>query len=232
MLKTKVFLVIDSDFFKRKKVIDSIKKDLVKIKDPSLNTQVFYSKDIDLNNLKQALFSFSFDREKIVFFKGAQDLSKEIREFIHLNLKKIVNNNYLIFELEKDYLTLKQDKRFLADKLYGYLFKHASVYGRKNYSPESISISSLMSMVRKNKLNESIYALEDIFAQGRTKKDLKNVLGMQILGALTREFSYVRAPAEKERCFNLIWNTERALKEGSLEARLALELLITKLLLR
>jgi len=227
MLKDRVFVVIGSDFLNRKRAIDNIKTKLLKKRELALNTQVLYAREIDLISLRELLFSFSFDGDRIIIFKEAQNLSKQVKDFIYKNLKSIIGNNYLIFDIERDYASLKKDKSFLKDRFFSYLFRYAYLLKLSSFK-EDISIQKFLVMVRKNRVAQAIYILEKIFDIGSKKKEF---LGIQILGALTREFSYIKNPLEKERYFNLIWETDRALKEGRVEPRLALELLVTKILL-
>lgn len=227
MQEKRLFLVIGTDFINRKRAVDSIKIRLLKKKDSFLNTHVYYSKDIDLNNLKDIVFSFSFTGSRVIILKGAQDLSREVKDFIYNNIKSIVANNYLIFELEKDSTALKNDRQFAKDKFFSYLMTRAYLFKISSFE-EDVSIRRLMGMVRRNRLPESLYALERIFEKGGKGRDF---LGIQILGALNREFSYFRNPLKKRKYFNLIWETERALKEGKVDQKIALQLLITKLLL-
>ena len=226
-MKTRLFFVIGAEFSHRKRAIDGIKARLLKKKESSLNTRVFYAKEINLSNLRDVLFSFSFDRDKVIIFKESQNLDVKVKDFIYSNIKNILDANYLIFELEKDFFYVKNDRRFNKDKFFSFLLNNASLY-RMNSFNEDISIKKLLSFIRKNNLNESLYILEKIFSSSQKAKDF---VGMQILGALTREFSYTNNPLKRQKCFDLIWGADRALKQGRLGQKAAIQLLITKLLL-
>jgi len=67
--------------------------------------------------------------------------------------------------------------------------------------------------------------LDNMFAGGTKDK----LLGPQILGILVKRCSYLRDPAQRQRCLKYLWQADRALKEKGLDARLALETLLVKL---
>jgi len=226
-MRKKVFIVIGLDFTSRKLAVDNLKKRLIP-QYSCLNFQVYYSRDVDFGNLRRSFSSFSFEKERIVVFKESEFLSKEIKDFLYDSMKDIIKSNYLIFELEKNYFFLKKEKQFMRDKFFSYLLKNACLIKITSFTG-STSISKLMDMIRNNKLQDALYALESVFDNAGKNKDF---IGMQILGAITRGFAYVRNPTEKARCFNLIWDTERILKNRKIEDRAALQILITKLLLK
>ena len=226
-MKTRLFFVIGAEFSHRKRAIDGVKARLLKKKESSLNTYTFYAKEINLNSLKDALLSFSFEGDKVVVFKDSQNLDAKVKEFIYDNIKSILDINYLIFEVEKDFFYVKNDRRFNKDKFFNFLINNATLYKINSFT-EDISIKKFLFFIRKNNLQESLYILEKIFSSGAKANDFT---GMQILGALTREFSYLNDLPKRQKCFNLIWNADRALKQGRLNQKAAIQLLVTKLLI-
>ena len=228
MLKKKVFIVAGSDFTRRKSAVDSLKKRLIPHKSSCLNFQVYYSRDIELDKLRGLLLSFSLEKERIVVFKESSFLGKGAKDFLYKNISSIVKNNYLIFEFEENYFFLSRDKHFTNDRFFGYIFKNAFLIRTSSFV-NGVSIRNLMDAIRKNRLRDSLYILESIF--NNAGKD-RSFIGMQILGAITKSFSYMRNPVERKRCFNLIWEAERILKGGKIEDKATLQILITKLLLR
>ncbi len=227
MLKNKVFLIVGEDFSSRKHAIESIKKKLARGRPSVFQVSTIYSDQTDLNGIKELLFTSSFGGERIVIFKDITSLDKEIKDFLYKNLNTVVSSNYLIMEIEFSPDQIYRDKRFTADKLLGYLLKYARIIRIRSF-PESVSIKKLIFSLRDRKLDRSLYILEKIFSDTGVRTD---ALAMMVLGSLSREFSRLRLPVEKERCFLLLWDTERALKEGRVPPKLALELLITKLIL-
>jgi len=228
MLRKRVFIVIGLDFVSRKSAIDSLKKRLLPLNNSCLSTQVYYGRDIDFDKLRSLFLSFSFEKERIVVFKESSFLSKEVKDFLHKNIKDIIKNNYLIFELEKNYFFLKKDKRFINDRFFNYIFKYASLIKIASFTSDT-SIRKLMDTIRNNRLQDALYALESVFDNAGKNKGF---IGMQILGAITTNYSYIHNPTERKRCFNLIWDTERMLKNRKIEDKTALQLLITKLLMK
>ncbi|OPX29074.1 MAG: hypothetical protein B1H08_04695 [Candidatus Omnitrophica bacterium 4484_171] len=228
MLRKRVFIVIGLDFASRKSAIDSLKKRLIPQKSSCLNHQVYYGRDIDFDKLRSLFLSFSFEKERIVVFKEPGLLSKEVKDFLYNNIKDIIKNNYLIFEFEKDYFFFKKDKQFINDRLFGYILKYASLIKIASFR-SNVSIRKLMDTITNNRLQDALYVLESVFDNAGKNKGF---IGMQILGAITRKFSYTHNPIERKRCFDLIWDTERMLKGRKIEDKTALQILITKLLLR
>ncbi|MFH1767599.1 MAG: hypothetical protein ABH858_00375 [Candidatus Omnitrophota bacterium] len=226
MFKKRVFFVVSADSINRRRTVENITIKILNKKDSSLNTHVFYGKDAHLDKVKELVLSFSFGRDKVIIFKQADTLPEDLKAFLRDNIKDMVSNNYFIFEIERDYFEFQGDKRLAKDKLFELLSKEAHVFRISSFS-EQASIKKLLLMIRRKRLPEALSVLEDIFDQETKKEDF---LGVQILGALTRQFSYMDNSLEKERCFNLIWQSERIIKEGRVEQKVALQLLITKLL--
>ena len=225
MSANKLFLITGSDFTNRKRALEGILSRVGEVKNVALKTQTLFSKDIELESLKNILFSFSFTGERIIVFKAALGLRKPIKDFLYKNLKKILDTNVLVFEIEKDFDSLKRDKSFSSDLFFRSLSKQARMFKISSFH-ELASIGAFLYALRQNKINESIYLLHTCFKASPYKESVS----MQIIGALTREYSRLGDPIKKEKCFDLIWETERSLKTGKSDSELALELLITKLL--
>jgi len=223
----RIFIVVGLDFASRKLAIDNLKKRLIP-QNSCLSFQSYYGRDIDLNKLRSFFLNLSFDKERIVVFKESSLLSKEVKDFLYKNVKEIIKNNYLIFEFEENYFFLKRNKRFIEDKFFGHILRYASLIKIASFTGD-VSIRKLMDTIKSNKLQDALYVLESVFDNAGKNKDF---VGMQVLGAITKSFSYMHNAAEKKRCFNLIWDTERILKNRKIESKTALQILITKLLLR
>jgi len=224
-LRESIYFVIGSDFINRKRAVENIKSKIVNARDSRLNTHTYYSSEIDIDSLRNLLFSFSLYGRNVLIFKEAQKLSPRIKDFLYNNVQKTISNNYFIFELEKDYGYLKQDVKFIKDKFFGFLLKKASLFkvGAPQYE---LFLKDLMKAIRSSRLADAICVLDNIFAAAGSRQGL---LGMQILGALSRDSAYLANSEEKRKRFNFIWHTERQLKGGKTPPRLALELLIVRL---
>ncbi len=228
MFKESIFFVVGLDFNGRKRAIDNIKAKLLTKGISSFNIHIYYSKEIDLNKLMSLVFSVPMGEKRVIVFKNAHELRKDVKELFINRIKEIVRYNYLIFDIEKDASALREDRLFVNDKFFRYFVGRSTLLRISSFTPD-ISIRKLTYSIRKHSLEDSLYTLENIFSNTNKNKD---IVGMQIMGAITRSFSYVNSPLEKRRCFELIGETERLLKERRVDSKTALELLITKLILR
>ncbi len=228
MFKESIFFVVGLDFSGRKRAIDNIKEKLLTKDISPFNIHIYYSKEVDLNKLMSIVFSVPMVGKRMIVFKNAHELKKDIKELFMKRIKEIVRYNYLIFDIEKDTSALREDRLFVNDKFFRYFVRRSTVLRISSFTP-GISIRKLTSSIRKNSLEDSLYILENIFSNTDKNRD---IVGMQIMGAITRSFSYVNNTLEKRRCFELIGETERLLKEKRIDSKTALELLITKLILR
>lgn len=222
-IRERILLILGANFLQRQQAIKSIKKRILKEKPLSLNTLTFYSKEIDIGNLEEELFTVSFDKQKIIIFKDFCDLAPSARRFLLTNLKKIVASNYLIFETNRDYYQLQKDREFISDKFFIFILKKATLV-KVNSFKKKISIEDFMISIGKNDLASSLYILENLFEGGGKDK----VLGPQIIGILAKKFSYLTG-ATKKRYFEHLWEADRAIKEKGLSSRLVLETLLVKL---
>jgi hypothetical protein len=218
----KVFLIAGSGFFQRKQAIDNIKKKILLRKQAPLNVLTFYSKEIDIKDLQEKILTFSFDKDKIIIFKDAYRLSRVVKDFLFDNFEKIISNNYMILEIEKDYFQLRKDKKISGDKFFNHIFKEGVSF-RVSSQQKEVSLEDFKRSIRKKDLSSSLYFLERLFKDGNSRE-----LGPLILGILVREFSYFKQSDIKEKCFSYLWDTDRAIKERGIETQLAIELLIVK----
>lgn len=229
-IRARVFLVSGNSFLQRRRAIENIKKRILKGRDTSLNTLIFYGKEADPKDLGERLFTVSFDREKIAVFKNFHNLSSAVSRFLFDNLKRILAGNYLIFETDKDYYQLQKDKRFSKDAFFTSVLKKAAVF-RVSSTKKKATMDDFMASLRKNDLAASVYILESLFSG--TSQD--KILGPQIIGILTRKLSFLPAQGkknstEKEKYFQYLWQADRAIKEKGLDPRLVIESLLVKVL--
>ena len=180
-------------------------------------------------------FTTSFGKERIAVFKNSQDLPLPASKFLFDNLKRILSNNYLIFETDKDYYQFQKDKRFTNDEFFVSVLKKAALF-RVVSTKRKATIEDFIASLRKNDLATSVYILEKLFAGGSKDK----ILGPQIIGILVRKFSSLSAqggsasggknPTEKDRYFKYLWEADRAIKEKGLDSRLVIESLLARVL--
>ncbi|MCD6583404.1 MAG: hypothetical protein J7K71_01825 [Candidatus Omnitrophica bacterium] len=223
-MEGKIFCVIGLDFEHRQRAIEKIKEGILKKECVSLNTVIFYCKDLNLQELKNTLYTFPLEKKRVVIFKGAEYLSKEVRLFFLKKLKDLISLNYLIFEIEKDHAQFIHDRKVRENSFFSYLLKKC-VLRRIISIQEDHSLNKLISLIRRNKPAQAFYTLEKMFLQSKKSENLAT----QILGALTREFSYLPNFYQKSKYFQLFWEADRLIKEKGISPKLALEILLAKL---
>jgi len=224
-IRERVFLISGTDFLQRQRAIENIKKRILKGKAAFLSVSTFYGKEVNPKDLGEKLFTTSFGKERIAVFKNIQDLPSAVRKFLFENLKKILANNYLIFETDKDYYNFQRDKKFINDKFFVSVLKKAALF-RVVSTREKATIEDFMASLRKNDLATSVYIFEKLFAGGLKDK----MLGPQIIGILVKKFSFLENPTEKDRCFKYLWEADRAIKEKGMDSRLVIESLLARVL--
>lgn len=220
----RVFIVSGTDFFQRKLALDNIKKRLMPQKSGGLNILTFYSREIDIKVFQEKIFTFSFDREKIIVLKNADDLSRETKEFILENYKEIISANFIILEMDRDYWTLQRDKKIANDKFFSFIFKNA-VSTNSGTAAKEVSWDDFKRGIRSRDLNSSMYCLERLF-----EKNNEREIGPLILGILVREVACLRDFADREKKLSYLWEADRQIKEKGIDTKLAIEVLLTKLL--
>lgn len=226
-VRERVFFICGPDSFGHQRALESIKKRILRDRPASLNVLTLYAKSLDLKTLSCRLLNTSFDKEKIIIFKGFHDFSSEARKVIVANLKKIIPGNYLIFETDKDYHELRKNKRFMSDKLFNFILSRAAGF-QAAQKRRPASLVDFADSVKRKDLKKALYILEELFESGVNSK----TLGPQILGFLVNRCSYLPASGRKEICFDYLWEADRAIKEKGLNGRLVIETLLAKLLLQ
>ena len=224
-IRERVFLIVGTDFSQRQRVIENIKKRILKEKASSFNNLIVYSKEANAKDLGEKLFTTSFGKNKIIIFKNVDDLPVEIRKFLFTNLDRILSNNYLIFETDKDYYQFQKNKKFVNDDFFVSVLKKATLSKVASIKGK-VTIEDFMASLRKNNLSESVYITEKLFAGG--SKD--RILGPQIIGILVSKISFLKDPAKKDKYFKYLWEADRAIKEKGLDSRLVIESLLAKVL--
>jgi len=223
-LRDKVFFISGADFFQRQRVIENIKKRILKTSNTPVNNIIFYSKEIDIKDLAKKIFTVSFGKNRIAVFKNCLDLKSAAKDFILNNFKKILSTNYIIFETDKEYSRLQRDRKLISDKFFSNILKKASLI-RVSSPRRKLAIEDFMYSIRKNDLSLSLHVLESLFQSDAKER----MLGPQIIGILVKKFSYLKGSPDKDRCFKYLWEADRAIKEKGVPTRLVIETLLVKL---
>ena len=222
-INTRVFFVCGSDFAGRRLIIENIKKKTLAAGQTSLNILNFYPKEINIKDLQEKVLLSSFDEKRMLIFKDVYNLSKEVKDFLYDNLEKIISNNYIIFEAESDAL---KSKKVSADKFFNFIANSAVCY-KTSLSAPAPSFDDFKKSIRQNNIAQAIYVLAKLY-EARSSDGEKKALGLQLLGILISEFSYLKNDILRKKYFNYLWEADRAIKERGFDPRFAIELFLSK----
>ena len=223
-LKNRIFLICGQDFANRRLIIENIKKAILQKAPGSLNTLIFYAKEIDIKDLQEKILLISFDKNKILIFKDVENIPKAIKDFLLNNITKILSNNYVLFETEKDYFA--NDRRIAQDKFLNFVFSNSTVFkaGKQAYQ---VSFGDFINSVRSGDLSQALYVLARLF-EARVNDSEKKALGLQLFGVLVSEVSYLKDRDQRRKYLRYLLKTDRMIKEKGMEPRLAIELFLSK----
>ncbi|MCP4652857.1 MAG: hypothetical protein GY858_05685 [Candidatus Omnitrophica bacterium] len=224
-VRERLFLVAGTNFTQRKLAIDNIKKKILKGKDASFNIFTFYGKEVSLKSLQEKIFTFSFDKERAVVFKNADLLPKEIKGFLFQDIKRVLLTTHVILEIEKDYSAFAKEKKTTSNEFFSFALKNACIF-KIGSMRVAATIDDFRMSLRRNDLQSALYSLDGLFNNRNQGRDL----GPLILGILVSKISYLYESKNKNRYFKYLWQADRAIKEKGIEARLAIEVLLVKLL--
>ncbi len=220
---TRVFFVSGSDFAGRRLIIENIKKKTLATGQTPLNILNFYSKEINIKDLQEKVLLSSFDKNKMLIFKDVYNLSKEVKDFLFNNLGKIISNNYVVFEAESDSL---KGKKISTDKFFNFIANSATCY-KTSLSEPALSFDDFKKSIRQNNAAQAIYVLAKLY-EAKSSDNEKKALGLQLLGILVSEFSYLKNDILRKKYFNYLWEADRAIKERGFDPRFAIELFLSK----
>jgi hypothetical protein len=223
-IKSKIFLICGTNYSGLKNAVESLKKRISGVDSGPLNSIVFYSKEIKVVDLGEALLLVSFSKNRIVIFKEFDQLSPDCRKFIFENFNKIIEGNYLVFQTGRDYYRLQKDKKFTCDDLFSLLIKEAQLI-RVGFDKSPPSVEDFIINARKHDLATCLYCVESLFKDNNKAK----VLGPQLMGILISQISYHKGSDRKSEDFNHLWEADRSIKEKGVDPRLAIETLLVKL---
>ena len=227
MVNTRLFCVIGISFSDRSQAIEKIKDSILKNKNRSLNTATLYCRGLAPQTLKEAVYSYSFDGDKIIVLKEADHLSTPAKQFLLQEFETIISSCYIIFEIDKNYADFVRDKKVQTDTFFQTILKKSLL--KKVYSfKDEISMGSLVYALRKSNIAAALHSLERLFLEGKHSSSV----GLHVLGVLVSEFSSPRYQNEKAKYLKLIWETDRLIKDKGIEPKVALGTLVAKLLKR
>ena len=129
----------------------------------------------------------------------AINLPKEVKDFLYDNLEKIISNNYIIFEAESDAL---KSKKVSADKFFNFIANSAVCY-KTSLSAPAPSFDDFKKSIRQNNIAQAIYVLAKLY-EARSSDGEKKALGLQLLGILISEFSYLKNDILRKKYFSLL----------------------------
>lgn len=222
--KVKPHLICGGSPHQRRRSINNVKKEIFKSRGIVLRAITLYGADINLQSFKDLIFTFSFQKKKIILIKDFTSLAKPVRKFIFDNFTKILKNNYLIFDSDSPYSKLQKNKKMLTDDFFNYLFKESII---RQFRPEPLEVNfdDFRKKLYKNDLDSCLFILEELLS----KKGNNKLLATQILGLITSKFSYLHESQKRKEAFSQLWQTDRALKQSNIDVRLLLERLLIKL---
>jgi hypothetical protein len=223
-LKEKIFLICGQDYPQRRLIIENIKKKILPIATGSLNLNIFYAKEIDIKDLQEKILLIPFDQKKILVFKDIENIPKVIKDFLLANITKILSNNYILFETEKNYFA--NDKRIAQDKFLNFIFSNSTVFKAGKYVYQT-SFNDFINSVRSGNPALALYVLSKLF-ESRVSDAEKKALGLQLFGVLVSEVSYLKDKSLREKYLKQLLKTDRMIKEKGMEPRFAIELFLSK----
>ncbi|MCF7873623.1 MAG: hypothetical protein K9L84_02675 [Candidatus Omnitrophica bacterium] len=222
--KSKAYLVSGGKPFQRRKIINNIKRDIFKNEGSALRAVTLYAGDLNLDSFKDLVFTLSFQKKKVILIKNFISLAKPAREFLFANIQKIFDYNYIIFESEIPYFSLKKKKKIISDVFFSYVLEKSIRHEGKVY-PAELSIDDFRKQLYRNDLKSCLFILEELLGS----KTKGKAVATQILGLVTAKFSYINSSRKKEKAFDQLWQADRALKQSNTDIRLLMERLLIKL---
>ena len=221
----KIFYVVGNDPLSRKDSVDKLCAGILSEKSKSINIVNLYCDQIEMPKLKEVLLTFSFDGAKIVIFKNVDKLKTPIKKVLDDDFDKIIDVNYIIVEIDKDYAELNRDKKLLADLFFKKVFTLGKGFKASASKDISVSLDDFKQSLRGNDWGRSLFVLDKLFDETGKSYDI----GPQILGILNYKFAYSKNREKKKQYFSYLWEADRAIKEKGLNSRLVVERLIVKL---
>lgn len=217
-IKAKVFLFAGDKAIQRETSISELKKKIFP-SGKACSVFIYHCDNLTLNILQEEVFTFAFDQEKLLIFKGIENLTEELSAFFKENLIKMAGMSYLVFESDYDVNALRNEK----NDFFGLLLRDAAVINASS-GVRSVTVDDFTFCLRRNDLAGAIYAVNKLFDEEG------NFLGPLIIGILNGRAAYISDKVEKVRMLDLIWEADRAIKEKGIDARLVVEILLIKIL--
>jgi hypothetical protein len=222
--KQKIFVVYGSNFSKINQAIEGIRK-RVNVEPSVFNSCAIYSKEAEVIDLSKVLLSGNFSGKKIIVFRDFDFLNKDCREFLFENIAPVISENYLIFQTEKDYYLLRNNKKFTSDNFFGFLNNNSTIISA-GFDKRALSVEDFIACLRRRNLVEALYCVESLFKDNSKAKSL----GPQLMGILISQTAYQKDLSRKSADFRHLWQADRLMKEAGADPRLVIQTLLVKLL--
>jgi len=211
MVASHNFLLIGEDEISKDRKIETIKKSLFKDRTEEFNLSVFYSKELTLARLKEAISRLPcFSAKRLIIIKDILHLSPALKTYLVSYLKSPYKHVIVILE-------------------------SPSISGKDTFMT---SIMPLVQVFRfKTQRQANVFDLGKMIIQGKTTMALKTLSGLldeekkpvRILGGLFWQWQKERhqlSLSVQKRQLKIFLDTDMDIKSGRLKPGLALELLV------
>lgn len=214
MVASHNFLLIGEDEISKDRKIETIKKSLFKDRTEEFNLGVFYSKELTLARLKEAINTLScFSAKRLIIIKDILHLSPALKTYLASYLKSPYKHVIVILE-------------------------SSSISGKDTFMT---SIMPLLQVFRfKTQRQANVFDLGKMIIQGKITIALKTLSRLldeekepvRILGGLFWQWQKERQQlslSQQKRQLKIFLDTDMYIKGGRLKPGLALELLVINL---
>ncbi|MCM8801054.1 MAG: hypothetical protein NC912_03455 [Candidatus Omnitrophica bacterium] len=207
-----VYLLIGEDSYSKEIKIDSLKKELLTKELEQFNLDILYASQLNLIELQERLLCLPFKaRKRIVIIKEAEELNREIKEFIYKYVRKPYPWICLILDI--NYLDPKDE---LIERTSGFVKIHRF---KQSY------LLNTFTLIRQIELNHPETALKVLnqLLEGEEKPE-------RLLGSLRSAFqSHLLNPIIFKKRLKALLHCDLEIKTGRLNPHFALEKLIINL---
>ncbi|MEW5758960.1 MAG: hypothetical protein AB1755_05795 [Candidatus Omnitrophota bacterium] len=208
------YLFIGEDELSKRKKLELIKKENLDTSLDKLNFQTVFAKELTCVELQEYLHKYPFKDKKIIFvIKEVEHLSQDSKKFLLEYIKNPSAHILLIldiynFDIKDDFI----NKLVNCSQIKVFTFK-------RGFYP---SVFSLGRLIDQKKTQEALCLLNELMLQ-RTQ-------AQKIIGALRYQWEKENLNLQDRlRRFNLLLETDLAIKTGRLTETVALEVFLIKL---
>lgn len=209
---SQIYLFVGQDSLSKDIQLKKLKQESFSPQTEQFNLDILHAKELNLANLQERLLCLPVKAKKrVVVVKEAQELKKEIRDFI-LNYAK---NPYL-----KVILILDINRYDFKDELIKGLTRYAKVLRFREEAP--LNAFSLSRSIDQRRPDYALKVLNELFKRGEKPE--------RILGGLRYAWEKdIIHPLERKKRLKAILHCDIDIKTGRLKPGLAIEKLIVSL---